>query len=50
MKRWLIRFAGGAWVVYEAPSREEAERKARELARIWHYPVDSVEIVELEAS
>ena len=38
----------GVWVVYEAPTREEAEEKARELARIWHYPVDRVEVLEYE--
>ena len=45
-RRWLIRFTRGVWVVYEAASREEAERKARELAEAWHYP--SFEVVQLE--
>jgi len=46
MKKWLIRFMKGVYVVYEAPSREHAERKARELARTWNYP--TYEVLEYE--
>ena len=45
-KKWLIRFTRGAWVIFEAPTREQAEKKAGELARAWHYP--SYEVVEYE--